>query len=85
MFSVEAFFAGTVLVILGFVGVMFSRSLAASLDTPLFVSRFFGPGREESFYKLLGVVLILGGFSTMIGLHQYIIQLIFSPFTNLVN
>ena len=82
--TIESLFTGSALVIVGFVVVMFSRTLSDMLATPDFVVRFFGPGREDSFYKLMGVLVIIIGFSTMVGLHRYIIDLLLSPFTTLL-
>jgi hypothetical protein len=77
-------FVGLILVGLGFVMIKFNQSIAGTLGTPVFLNRYFGPGREYSFYKLLALLLmVLGGFF-IFGLFGIIADFIFSPFRGLL-
>jgi small-conductance mechanosensitive channel len=77
-------FIGLILVGLGFLMLKYNQAIAGTLGTPTFLGRYFGPGREYSFYKLVAILLmILGGFF-IFGLFGIIANFIFSPFRNLL-
>jgi hypothetical protein len=77
-------FVGLIFIGLGFLLLKYNQSLSGMLGAPVFLSRYFGPGREYAFYKLLAILLmILGGFF-IFGLFGIISDFIFSPFRGLV-
>jgi hypothetical protein len=75
---------GMILVGLGALTLKFNMQFSNSLGTPMFVARYFGPGREYSFYKLVSLLLIILGLFFIFGLFGMIANLIFSPFRGLV-
>jgi hypothetical protein len=75
---------GLILIGLGVFTLRFNRSFSNTLGTPTFVARYFGPGREYSFYKLISLALILLGFFVFFGLFGIITNLIFAPFRGLI-
>jgi hypothetical protein len=81
--SIGGVFIGILLIALGVVTLKFNMAVANNLGTPTFLGRYFGPGREYAFYKLLSILIILLGFFVMFGLFGAIANLILSPFKNL--
>jgi hypothetical protein len=82
--SIGGFVIGIILIGLGVLTLKFNMQFSNTLGTPSFVTKYFGPGREYSFYKLVSILLIILGFFVMFGLFGMITNLIFSPFRGLV-
>ena len=82
--SISGIVIGLILIALGVVMIKFNRQVAATLGTPSFLYKYFGPGREYGFYILLAFMLIFLGFFVMFGLFGIITDLIFKPFRGLV-
>jgi hypothetical protein len=83
--SLGGIFIGIVLIAMGLVTLKFNRSVAATLGTPSFLYKYFGPGREYGFYILMSFLLIFLGLFVMFGLFGIITDLIFKPFRGLVH
>lgn len=82
--TINGILIGLFLVALGLITLKYNRVVAQNLGTPQFVWRFFGPGRENSFYLLLSCVIIILGLFVMFGLFRIITSLVLNPFKGLV-
>ncbi|HKX73744.1 MAG TPA: hypothetical protein VJM32_07055 [Candidatus Saccharimonadales bacterium] len=82
--SISGVFIGILLIALGLVTIKFNRQVAATLGTPSFLYKYFGPGREYGFYILLSFILMFIGLFVMFGLFGIITDLIFKPFRGLI-
>jgi hypothetical protein len=80
--SIQGFFIGLILIILGTLGIKFNYQITNNLGTMESVERFLGPGRQYAFYKLLGILFIIVGFFVMFGVFNDILNFIFTPLRN---
>ncbi|HNP75424.1 MAG TPA: hypothetical protein PKL09_03635 [bacterium] len=65
--------------ILGFFMVWRPAAFLSMIGPQIWMEKIFGPGREVSGYKLLGVVIIIVSIMIMLGLIEGVLMWFFSP------
>jgi hypothetical protein len=75
---------GLIFVGLGVLTLKFNQGFSNSLGTPSFVAKYFGPGREYSFYKLVSILLMFIGGLFIFGLWGPLMDFLFAPLRGLV-
>ena len=71
LMSIGGFILGLLLVVGSLLMIKYNRAVSGMLGTPSFLSKYFGPGREYTFYILLSFVIMFLGFFVMFGYSAY--------------
>lgn len=80
MFTWSHFFAGLIAAAIGALGVKYTFQVANYTGSQDWIERWLGPGSTYGVYKILAVLLTLGGLLYASGFGNNLMEFFFAPF-----